>query len=165
MVTMHRRDLLTATALAAVAASVVDNLGMNSARSAEPGVDMTGKNVNELVARYIATWNERLPDRRRMLVATTWTENGTYTDAHRHGAGHDEIDRMIETAQKHFPGYRLGLVSGIEAHNDHVRFSWAAGGSSEAPLYLAGTDFAEIADDGRLRSVVGFVDAAPALVK
>jgi hypothetical protein len=162
---MHRRDVLKATALAAVAASVVDNFATSSARSAETGAHMDGKNVNELVARYMATWNERVPDRRRTLVASTWTEDGTYTDAHRHGAGHDEIDRMIETAQQHFPGYRLGLVSGIEAHNGHVRFSWAAGGLSEAPLYLAGTDFAEVADDGRLKSVVGFVDAAPAPVK
>ena len=162
---MHRRDLLTATVLAAAAASVIDNFGMSSARSAEAGAGMSGKNVNELVARYIATWNERVPDRRRTLVASTWTENGTYTDAHRHGAGHEEIDRMIETAQQHFPGYRLGLMSGIETHNNHVRFSWAAGGSSEAPLYLAGTDFAEFADDGRLKSVIGFIDAAPAAVK
>ena len=71
---------------------------------------------------------------------------------------------MIETAQQHFPGSRLGLASAIETHTGHVRFSGAAGGSSEAPLYLAGTDFAEIADNGRLKTVVGFVDAAPALV-
>jgi hypothetical protein len=69
---------------------------------------------------------------------------------------------MIGKAQAQFPGYRLSLASGIEAHNDYVRFSWAAGGSAEAPLYLAGTDFAVLAEDGRLKSVTGFVDAAPA---
>ncbi len=111
---------------------------------------------------YLAAWNERNAERRRDLVARTWTEEGSYTDAHRRGVGHDAIDAMIKAAQDKFPGYRLQLVSGIEAHNGYVRFSWGAGGSPEAPLYLAGTDFAVVAKDGRLMSVVGFTDAAPA---
>lgn len=119
-------------------------------------------NVNERVMSYIAAWNERDPKRRRELVATTWTGGGIYVDAHRHGEGHQEIDAMIEQAQRQLPGYQLRLASGIEAHNGHVRFSWAAGGTEAAPLYLGGTDFAVIADDGSFRAVTGFVDAAPA---
>jgi hypothetical protein len=42
------------------------------------------------------------------------------------------------------------MVSGIEAHNGHVRFSRGAGGSQQAPLYLGGTDFAVLSTDGRL---------------
>lgn len=121
-------------------------------------------NVNEAVVRYIAAWNERDGRRRRDLVAQTWTEDGLYVDAARNGRGHDAIDAMIAVAQEHFPGYRLNLVSGIEAHNSHVRFSWAAGGAPDAPLYIGGTDVAELAADGRFRSVVGFTDAAPARV-
>jgi hypothetical protein len=121
-------------------------------------------NVNELVVSYIAAWNERTADRRRELVARAWSDAGTYIDAHRHGEGHDSIDAMIRTAQEQFPGYRLHLVSGIEAHNGYVRFSWAAGGTPEAPLYLGGTDFGVVAGDGRFKSVAGFVDAAPAAV-
>jgi len=119
-------------------------------------------NVNELVVSYLAAWNERDDERRRKLVAKTWTENGSYVDAHRRGQGHDAIDAMIKAAQEQFPSYRLRLVSGIESHNDNIRFSWAAGGAPDAPLYLGGTDFATVARDGRLQSVVGFGDAAPA---
>jgi hypothetical protein len=118
--------------------------------------------VNEIVVRYLAVWNERDPKRRHELVARTWTEDGSYIDRVREGVGHDRIDRMIATAQEHFPGYRLGLASGVEAHHDYVRFSWTAGGTPDAPLYLKGTDFAVIAGDGRLKSVIGFTDAAPA---
>jgi len=131
----------------------------NSQRSAQVS------NVNELVVRYIGIWNERDAKRRRELIAKTWTEDGTYLDAHRHGAGHEGIDAMIGQAQEQFPGYQLRLVSGIETHNGYVRFSWAAGGMAQAPLYLAGTDFAAISSDGRLRAVTGFVDAAPAVAK
>jgi hypothetical protein len=68
---------------------------------------------------------------------------------------------MIQTAQQQSPGYQLRLASGIEAHNGHLRFRWAARTSPEAPLYFAGTDFALIASDGGLKSVIGFLDAAP----
>jgi hypothetical protein len=119
-------------------------------------------NVNELVVGYLAAWNERDPKQRKELIAKIWAEDGVYIDAHRRGTGHDGIASMIETAQTQFPGYRLQLVSGIEAHNGYVRFSWAAGGSPDAPLYLGGTDFAVVASDGRLKTVAGFVDAAPA---
>jgi hypothetical protein len=119
-------------------------------------------NINETVLRYLAAWNERDAKRRRELVAKTWTEDGSYVDRVREGAGHDRIDQMIATAQEHFPGYRLNLASGIEAHHDYVRFSWVAGGTAEAPLYLKGTDFAVVAGDGRIKSVIGFTDAAPA---
>ena len=120
-------------------------------------------NVNELVVGYLAAWNERDSKSRRELIAKIWAEDGTYIDAHRRGVGHEGIDSMIATAQAQFPGYRLQLVSGIESHNGFVRFSWAAGGSPEAPLYLGGTDFAMMATDGRLKTVAGFVDAAPAM--
>jgi SnoaL-like protein len=119
-------------------------------------------NANQAVVRYLAAWNERDAKRRRELVAQAWTEDGTYIDAVREGRGHDSLDAMIATAQDHFPGYRLGLASGIEAHHDYLRFSWAAGGTPDAPLYIKGTDFVVVAGDGRIRSVVGFVDAAPA---
>ncbi len=119
--------------------------------------------INEIVVNYLAAWNERDPTRRRDLVMRTWTEDGVYLDAHRNGSGHAAIDAMIGAAQAQFPDYRLRLVSGVEAHGDRVRFSWEAGGAPEAPLYLAGTDFGVVASDGRLQSVTGFTDAAPAI--
>jgi hypothetical protein len=130
----------------------------------EPGRNLQVSNPNELVINYIAAWNERDPARRHDVIAKTWTEGGSYIDAHRHGEGHTGIDAMIAAAQNQFPGYRLRVVSKIEAHNGYLRFSWAAGGTEQAPLYLAGTDFAVVAVDGRMQSVTGFVDAAPAPV-
>jgi hypothetical protein len=119
-------------------------------------------NVNEIVVSYLAAWNERDAVKRRDLIAKTWTEDGCYVDAHRRGEGHAGIDAMLAAVQQSFPGYRLDLVSGIEAHDRFVRFSWAAGGTAGAPLYIAGTDFAVLGADGRIESVTGFSDAAPA---
>ncbi len=140
-----------------------------AARSAEtqgtattPTPQKAKANVNALVVNYIAAWNEQDPKRRLEIVGKTWTDGGTYIDAHRRGEGHESIDAMIATAQRSFPGYRIRLISKVETHNGFFRFSWAAGGTEQAPLYLAGTDFVTIAADGRIASVTGFVDAAPA---
>jgi hypothetical protein len=119
--------------------------------------------VNQTVAGYIAAWNETDAEKRREIVARTWAADGLYLDAHRAGEGHAAIAAMIGAVQAHFPGYGFRLTSGIEAHHDRVRFSWAAGGAPEAPLFFAGTDFATLAPDGRFRAVTGFIDAMPNL--
>ena len=119
-------------------------------------------NVNETVAGYLAAWNETDPARRLDIIGRTWAEDGSYLDGHRDGTGHAAIDTMIAAVQQRFPDYRFRLSSGIEAHHDRVRFSWTAGGTEAAPLFFAGTDFGVLAADGRLRSVTGFTDAAPA---
>jgi hypothetical protein len=163
---MHRRDLLRWIASAGIGAGIVTISARMplSAREDNSTANRSDQmsNVNELVVSYLAVWNERDAKRRRELIAKTWVDGGIYTDAHRHGVGHDDIDAMINTAQTQFPGYKVHLISKIEAHNGYVRFSWAAGGTEQAPLYLAGTDFGMITDDGRFKSVTGFVDAAPA---
>lgn len=117
--------------------------------------------INETVAGYIAAWNETDAGRRRDVIARTWSDDGRYLDAHREGTGHAAIDAMIGAVQQRFAGYRFRLSSGIEAHNNRVRFSWTAGGTEAAPLFFGGTDFAELAEDGRLRMVTGFTDALP----
>ena len=119
-------------------------------------------NANESVLNYLAAWNERDAKRRLELVAKAWTEDGSYVDPAREGKGHQAISDMIGEALSHFPGYSLTLASGIDAHHDHVRFSWIAGGTTPAQLYLKGTDVAQFDRDGRFKAVVGFVEASPA---
>src|SRR6202023_503353 len=102
------------------------------------------------------------PKRRRTLVAQPWSEDGSYVGPSRQGIGHDAIDAIIAIAQERSPGWRMGLASGIDAHHDYVRFTWTAGGTADAPLFAKGTVFAKLAADGRLQSVIGFTDAAPA---
>ena len=159
---MHRRDLLKSAALFATSVAAVAGNAAGAPTRGEAGSPASATNVNAVIVRYLAAWNERSAEQRHDLIVKTWAEDGLYVDAHRRGSGHDGIDAMITAAQQQYPGYRLRLVSSIETHNGFVRFRWAAGGSAEAPLYLAGTDFAMIAGDGRLKSVTGFIDAAPA---
>ena len=111
-----------------------------------------------LIDDYIAIWNEPDSGRRRELIARTWTEDGSYVDPMLTGSGHDGIDTMIAGAQEQFPGHRFELAMGPDTHNDRVRFAWSLVGDG-APV-AAGVDFATVADDGRLREVIGFLEAA-----
>ena len=117
------------------------------------------REVQEVVDRYIATWNETDPAKRRELIERTWTEVGQYLDPLMAGEGLDGIDAMIQGVQAQFPGYRFRRTSDIDAHHDRVRFSWELGPDGDVAL-AGGLDVGVIAD-GRLQSITGFLDFAP----
>jgi SnoaL-like domain len=161
---MDRRGVLKAAAFVVVSAGLSPMSSRVSAAERVSERRSPMSNANEAVVRLLKTWSERDAKRRRELVAQTFTEDGIYIDRVREGRGHDGIDAMIAKVQAQNPGYSVYLASGIDAHHDCVRFSWVSGGTAEAPLYYKGTDFAVIADDGRLKSVIGFTDATAAPV-
>jgi SnoaL-like domain len=115
--------------------------------------------VATLIDRYIEIWNETDPDRRRSLVADTWAEDASYLDPIMAGEGQDGIDTMIAGAQGQFPGHRFELSAGPDAHHDRLRFAWRLVGADGKPV-AGGVDFATLAEDGRLRSVTGFLEPA-----
>jgi len=117
--------------------------------------------VTTVIDDYIAIWNEGDAKRRRQLVARTWSEDASYVDPLMSGEGQDGIDAMIAAAQEQFPGHRFELAAGPDAHHDRVRFSWHLVAGSGARV-ATGLDVALVADDGRLRSVTGFLEPAAA---
>ena len=117
--------------------------------------------IDALINRYIAIWNEGDPQRRRELIAQTWTEDATYVDPMLTGSGHDGIDAMIGGAQQQFPGHRFELAGVPDAHHDRIRFAWHLKPDAGDDAVAIGSDFGVVADDGRLRSVTGFLDLVP----
>lgn len=114
-----------------------------------------------LVERYIGTWNETDPARRREAIAEVWTEDGRYQDPVQAAEGHDGLDSMIAGFQERFPGARFVLTGDVEHHHDRLRFTWDLRDASGATPF-AGTDVAIVTDDGRLRDIAGFFDKVPA---
>ncbi|MFI7693321.1 nuclear transport factor 2 family protein [Nonomuraea sp. NPDC049655] len=115
----------------------------------------------ELVERYIAAWNETDADARAKAVAELWTEDATYTDPMADVAGHAGIAAMIEGAQGMFPGLVFTPGEVFDAHHHIARFTWHLGPAGEEPLAV-GFDVVELAEDGRIRRVLGFLDKVPA---
>jgi hypothetical protein len=123
---------------------------------------ITTENINNVVETYLKAWNERVPERRRALIAEAFADDATYVDAARSGTGADGIDAMIAGAQEEHPGVELVLAGAPDLHHDHVRFVWHLRPAGTDTVALIGHDFASVAPDGRLKDVVGFVEAPAA---
>ena len=121
-------------------------------------------NATKLVESYLDTWNETDADARRAAVASVWADDARYVDPLADVAGRDEIADLIGAVQERVPGHVFQLLDdlSVDAHHNVMRFSWelvpAAGGE---PLAI-GFDVAVTDDDGRIASVLGFLDKAPA---
>lgn len=118
--------------------------------------------AGKLVERYLDTWNETDPHARGSAVANMWAEDSRYVDPLADVVGRDEISALIGTVQEQVPGHMFRLVDNtVDAHHNVVRFSWelvpASGGESVA----VGFDVAVTNEDGRIGSVLGFLDKAP----
>ncbi len=120
--------------------------------------DLTG-----VVERYLDSWNESDPDARRGAVADVWAPDGTYTDPMAEVRGHEAIGALIAGAQDMFPGHVFRLAGNVDTHHDVARFGWELLPASGGQPLVVGFDVAVAAEDGRLRSVYGFLDKAPPL--
>ncbi len=115
--------------------------------------------ANTNTERYLAIWNETDAARRRALIAESWSEAATYIDPLMRGEGHEQINSLVEAVQSRFPGFRFELIGVADGYGDNLRFSWGLGPENGEAL-IKGTDFAEL-EDGRLKSVRGFIDQLP----
>ena len=133
-------------------------------RSAAPADAATPEaiveSVDVVIDGYVATWNETDPARRRAGIAAAWTEAGTYRDPVMASDGPAGIDAMLAGVQAKFPGFVLKRPSKVDVHNGACRFTWSLGPASGQSV-VEGVDFCTLAPDGRLASVVGFIDKAP----
>ncbi|RVX46694.1 SnoaL-like protein [Nonomuraea polychroma] len=117
--------------------------------------------INMLVARYIASWNETDPVARRAAIDEIWAEDGTYTDPIAVAEGRDAIDATIAAVQGQFPGLTFALAGPVDAHHDIVRFTWELGPEGGEAL-VVGFDVAVLTPGGRIAKVHGFLDKVPA---
>jgi SnoaL-like domain len=116
----------------------------------------------KLVESYLDTWNETDPDARRSAVASVWAEDARYVDPLTSVSGHDQISDLIGGVQQQAPGHVFRLVDDrVDSHHNVVRFSWELVPASGGESLAIGFDVAVTEEDGRIGSVVGFLDKAP----
>ncbi|NEB75509.1 nuclear transport factor 2 family protein [Streptomyces sp. SID14478] len=113
-------------------------------------------------ARYFEAWNATDADARAKAVAAAWTEDGTYTDPLADVAGHDGVAAVIGAAHEQFPGFFFRPLGAVDGHHGIARFGWELVSQADGSAPVAGFDVIELADDGRIRAVHGFLDRVPA---
>ncbi len=75
--------------------------------------------------------------------------------------GRAELLAIGERYRRETPGFQIVMTSGVEHHHGWVRMAWRlalADGSTVAE----GQSVGELAEDGRLRRVIGFRNPLPA---
>ncbi|MGY1697095.1 MULTISPECIES: nuclear transport factor 2 family protein [unclassified Geodermatophilus] len=116
--------------------------------------------TTDLADRYLAAWNETDPAARRALVDALFTADVRYTDPLADVEGRDGLDGLIAAVQAQFPGFVFRLAGPADAHHGQLRFTWHLGpDGAEAPV--TGFDVAVTDGDGRIRTVLGFLDRVP----
>jgi hypothetical protein len=127
-------------------------------------LDVTGtskeKPVQEVIERYIACWNQTDPGLRSKLIDEVWAPDASYTDPLGEAVGHDAIDATIAAVQQQFPGFSFALLGPVDSHHRQARFTWGLAPDGVEPV-VVGFDVAVAGDDGRLASVLGFLDKVP----
>ena len=110
--------------------------------------------------RYLAAWNQTDPGARRAAVDALFAADARYTDPLVDAQGRDAIDATIAAVHQQFPGFVFTLAGPADAHHDQVRFTWHLGPEGTEPP-ITGFDVAVVDGDGRIRTVLGFLDRVP----
>ena len=114
----------------------------------------------DLADRYLAAWNETDPAARRTAIEALFTRDVRYTDPLVAIEGTDALEATMDAVHAQFPGFRFRLAGPADAHHEQVRFAWELGpDGAQAPI--AGFDVAVVDAEGRIRTVLGFLDRVP----
>ncbi|WP_431041432.1 nuclear transport factor 2 family protein [Streptomyces sp. P1-3] len=114
------------------------------------------------VARYFEAWNATDPERLAKAVAAAWTESGSYTDPLADVQGHEQLAAVIAGVHEQFPGFEFRHTGTVDGHHDTARFTWELVSGADGSAPVAGSDVITLAEDGRIRTVLGFLDRLPA---
>lgn len=115
------------------------------------------------VARYFEAWNARGEGALGKAVAAAFGEDVTYTDPLAEVAGHEGLAAAIAGAHAQFPGFVFRQSGDVDGHHDIARFGWELVSGADGSAPVAGFDVVRLGEDGRIRSVSGFLDRVPAV--
>ncbi len=90
--------------------------------------------MQDVIERYIGSWNQTDPQRRRHLVDELWAEDASDVDPMAEANGRNEVDAMIAAVQAQFPGFVFTLVGPVDAHHRQARFTWGLGPAGADPV-------------------------------
>ncbi|MFE1171113.1 nuclear transport factor 2 family protein [Streptomyces sp. NPDC058773] len=122
-----------------------------------------GERYEAAVVRYFEAWNASGEGALGEAVAAGFGEDVTYTDPLADVAGHDGLAAAIAGVHAQFPGHVFRQLGDVDGHHDVVRFGWELIGVADGSAPVAGFDVVRLGEDGRIRSVVGFLDRVPSV--
>jgi len=113
--------------------------------------------VPELMKANIAVFDERDPERRRMLIADTYAEDVIFTDPESAVTGRDALNGKAQTLLDQAPGARFRENGPLQVSGNLGHLPWKFGLDGKAPL-ATGIDIAIVAE-GCISDLHTLVDA------
>jgi hypothetical protein len=119
-------------------------------------------NVETMIERFVACWNEPDAAVRRQVIDELWAEDGTYRNASTEFAGARRVEEAVGEAYEAFGanGFVFTLAS-VDTNHDAVRYRWEMVPATGGPPDSIGTHVAMIGADGRFVSDHQFIDKPP----
>ena len=112
--------------------------------------------AEEAVEAYASAWNVADAAERRALLEKAWTDDGVYTDPTAEVKGREALLQHIAGFQAQGNGAKILRTSKVDSHHGtRLRFSWKMV-SADGQTMAEGIDYGELAEDGRLKLIVGF---------
>lgn len=120
--------------------------------------------LNELVDRYVAAWNEPDVNLRRRRIGELWAEDGAYMNESVEKHGQQAIETVVVEAYREFvaKGFVFRSTNNADGHHNVVRFNWEMHPARGGGVAAVGFDFLVLGDDGRIRFDYQFNEPLPA---
>lgn len=115
-----------------------------------------------LADRYVAVWNERDDERRRVAVAALWVPDGQHYVGDREARGYDALENRIRGSHEknvRDNGSRFRAARDGRRLHDVVTFHWEMLPADGETVLAMGLEFLVIADDGRILADYQFIPA------
>jgi len=116
--------------------------------------------VDDVIATYFAAWNEQEPDQRRRTLERCLTDDAVLVDPTGRWQGVAGLAERIDRYQSAAPHTEVVTASGLDTHNDLVRYAWKIV-DQHGDDVIEGLDVAERGDDGRLKRILMFHGPLP----
>ena len=116
--------------------------------------------MDDVLATYLAAWNESDPEQRRGALERAVITDVELVDPTGRWRGVAGLVDRIGNYQASAPSTEVVPGSGVDAHNDVVRYSWRIVDGDGREL-MEGIDVAERAGDGRLKRILMFHGPLP----
>ncbi len=119
--------------------------------------------LDDLITRYVAIWNEPDADVRRKWIAGTWCERASLFNRVNEYHGHAGIEEAVKRSHELFVarGFVFRPRAQPVSHHSAIRFTWEMITAADGELDSIGTQFMVLGDDGRIRLDYQFIETPP----
>ena len=111
--------------------------------------------VEDTLLSYFAAWGERDASKRYELIASCFSESGTFTDQMGYAEGRSALSEYIGAAQKFAGDMTLEMAGPSIRVHGHLLFPWKMV-APNGQVAATGQNYASVDATGRILNIVGF---------